>query len=201
MYLPNKYTRIYFQIIESANTRIISGYIEKHHIIPKSLGGTNDKANLVSLTSREHYLCHLLLTKMVAGPAKGLMSYALWGMVNQSNKNQHRHKITSSRLYEYAKTLSSQSLSIERKGKTLEQLHGAEKSKEIKEKYKTRKKRSSPSIEERKKIGKNVSLSWKNNSNPRGFQIKQPEKLCCPCCGKIMDKGNYTKYGHGIYCI
>ena len=28
-------------------------YVEKHHIIPKSEGGTNDKDNLVNLTARE----------------------------------------------------------------------------------------------------------------------------------------------------
>lgn len=38
-------------------------YSERHHIILKSLGGTDDKSNLVRLTGREHYIVHLLLTK------------------------------------------------------------------------------------------------------------------------------------------
>ena len=37
---------------------------EIHHIIPKSLGGSNEKENLVCLTIREHYIAHLLLIKM-----------------------------------------------------------------------------------------------------------------------------------------
>lgn len=39
-------------------------YFETHHIVPKSLGGTDDKNNLVNLTAREHYIAHLLLVKI-----------------------------------------------------------------------------------------------------------------------------------------
>lgn len=39
-------------------------YCEKHHIIPKSEGGSNEPDNLVNLTAREHYIAHLLLDKI-----------------------------------------------------------------------------------------------------------------------------------------
>ena len=39
-------------------------YWEKHHIVPKCLGGSDDSSNLVLLTAREHYLVHWLLTKI-----------------------------------------------------------------------------------------------------------------------------------------
>lgn len=65
IYIKNKYTKIYFQIIEKAKVSPYIGYTEKHHIIPRSLGGSDDKSNLVKLTARQHYICHLLLTKMV----------------------------------------------------------------------------------------------------------------------------------------
>lgn len=66
MYLQNKYTSIYYAIINRAKSRDLSKdvYTEKHHIIPRSLGGSNSKNNLVNLTAREHRLCHLLLPKM-----------------------------------------------------------------------------------------------------------------------------------------
>lgn len=38
-------------------------YYEEHHIIPRSLGGTNKKTNLVLFTPREHFLAHYLLYK------------------------------------------------------------------------------------------------------------------------------------------
>ena len=59
-----EYTRIYNQLIERAQNRTLEGYVEKHHIIPKCLGGSNNKENLVELTAREHFLCHKLLTKI-----------------------------------------------------------------------------------------------------------------------------------------
>ena len=66
LFIENKYTKIYFSIIASAQSRApIIGYVEEHHIIPKSLGGSNHKENLVKLTAREHFICHWLLTKMV----------------------------------------------------------------------------------------------------------------------------------------
>jgi hypothetical protein len=37
-------------------------YYENHHILPKCLGGSNEKENLVLLTSKEHFICHKLLT-------------------------------------------------------------------------------------------------------------------------------------------
>ncbi len=36
-------------------------YYERHHILPKCLGGENDKENLVLLTGKEHFICHKLL--------------------------------------------------------------------------------------------------------------------------------------------
>jgi len=54
------YQKIYDQIIERAKNRKLEGYKEKHHIIPKCLGGPDNKENLVELTAREHFLCHLL---------------------------------------------------------------------------------------------------------------------------------------------
>jgi hypothetical protein len=42
----------------------LGGYIENHHIIPACMGGTNELDNLVKLSPEEHYLAHLLLTKI-----------------------------------------------------------------------------------------------------------------------------------------
>ena len=82
MYLQNKYTRIYFLIIEKAKSRTLPPevYVERHHIIPKSLGGDNTKFNLVSLTAREHFICHLLLPRMTTGVHKQKMTFAAWAL-------------------------------------------------------------------------------------------------------------------------
>ena len=64
MFTLNKYTKWYYAIVDRAKIRINDGYTENHHIIPKSLCGSNTKDNKVDLNAREHFICHLLLTKM-----------------------------------------------------------------------------------------------------------------------------------------
>lgn len=58
------YKNIYYSLIAKRLSSIPTGYVEKHHIVPRSLGGTNEKTNIVTLTAREHFVCHLLLAKM-----------------------------------------------------------------------------------------------------------------------------------------
>lgn len=81
-----------------------SGIYEKHHILPKSLGGTNDKSNLVLLTPREHYLAHWLLFKIYSGADKAKMAYAFFQMTRVNS--QHSRQITS-RQYERAREAMS----------------------------------------------------------------------------------------------
>jgi hypothetical protein len=99
IFINNKYTKWYNAIIATAQQRDTVGYVERHHIIPKSLGGPNDKSNLVRLTAREHYICHLLLTKMLQSPEVHSMVNAIWRMANSSKFRRASYKI-SSRQYE-----------------------------------------------------------------------------------------------------
>ena len=101
-FLDNKYSKWYRNIINQASNRATNGYCEKHHILPKSLGGNNTKSNLVSLTAREHFICHWLLTKMTEGDARTKMIYALYRMRSGAPaKKMERYttKITS-KVYE-----------------------------------------------------------------------------------------------------
>lgn len=109
MYLHNKYTGWYDSIILAAQSRTTNGYVERHHIIPKSLGGSDRKENLVSLTAREHFICHWLLTKMVTGQHLPKMQLALAKMCSISS-NQQRYKITS-RMFEYVRKQCSEATS------------------------------------------------------------------------------------------
>lgn len=61
----NKYTKWYYSIIHNARQRHLTVNKDRHHIIPRCLGGTNDPDNLVNLTYREHFIVHLLLIRMV----------------------------------------------------------------------------------------------------------------------------------------
>ena len=91
------YTRIYNILISRAKSRVIEGYVEKHHIIPKCVGGTNDKDNLVILTAREHFIAHQLLVKIYPNEPK--LAFAA-RMMCISKSGQQRY---NNRFYEWLK--------------------------------------------------------------------------------------------------
>lgn len=97
------YETVYQNLITKAQNRTITGYTERHHIIPKSIGGSNKKDNLVKLTAREHYVAHRLLVKMFEKladkQAYKKMVYAMWFL---SKTLTDQRKVTS-RAYETAR--------------------------------------------------------------------------------------------------
>jgi hypothetical protein len=102
MFTNKFYSKVYFSTIEKAVQR---GWKkargrERHHIIPQSLGGSNDKTNLVYLSCREHFLCHWLLVKMTEGENYHKMVYALMGMRAENTHQERYHTIFTARVYE-----------------------------------------------------------------------------------------------------
>lgn len=93
------YERIHDQIIDRAKARLLesSVYVERHHIVPRSMGGSNSKENLVRLTAREHYIVHWLLYKIHKTSG---MAYAWNNMCSGGNNHQYRY---SSHTFEYAR--------------------------------------------------------------------------------------------------
>ena len=99
----DKYTRWYNQIVERARFRITEDYTETHHILPRSLGGSDDIDNVVELTAREHFICHWLLVKMTTGEAHYKMLNAL-RMMRAEKPGQKRYQTAiTSRVYESIK--------------------------------------------------------------------------------------------------
>jgi len=84
------YEKIYNNLIDRATQRVTEGYVEKHHIVPRCLGGTDTKENIVSLYPEEHYLAHLLLCKVNKGNSKLLyaaMNMTSGSMINNGKRN------------------------------------------------------------------------------------------------------------------
>lgn len=103
IFIKNKYTKIYHQIIDNARSRVLpeSTYTETHHCIPTSLGGPDIASNRVELTAREHFICHWLLVKMVEDRrARIKMVYALQGMKAQNEHQQRYNSVVTNRVYE-----------------------------------------------------------------------------------------------------
>ena len=99
----NKYKQWYNNITERAKSRVLNSYTESHHIVPRSLGGSDNLDNLVNLTAREHFVCHWLLVKMTTGQEHHKMLNAL-RMMRAEKQGQQRYttKITA-RVYESIK--------------------------------------------------------------------------------------------------
>ena len=86
LFIDSKYTKWYYELIDKSQGQLLDGYKEIHHIIPRSIGGTDKKNNLVALTARQHFIAHLLLSKMRSDPVhKKSMSFAIWNMVNRDS--------------------------------------------------------------------------------------------------------------------
>ena len=188
MYLTNKYTRWYKNIIAQAQDRSNHvGYFEKHHIVPKSLGGSNDNSNIIRLTAKEHFICHRLLTKMTTGTAKSKMCRAAWAMATLKKDSLKRVKVTSNT---YSVLRSNLTVSIESRLKISQTLTGRPKS-------------------EAHKIA--TGLSIKGKRYPQGYSderklnmsawqkgVPRP-KIPCERCGKECSLMNYKKW-HGSNC-
>ena len=117
------YQSVYNNIINNAKGRVKHPGLERHHIVPRSCGGTNDKENLVFLSTKEHFICHLLLIKIYHNQPvfKKKMIYALWWMAKTRN-TLNGYKVTS-RAYDLARKafiLNNPNKCIDRKKQFIE---------------------------------------------------------------------------------
>ena len=85
------YGKIYSDIMERSKTRRLNGYKERHHIVPRSLEGSNTADNIAVLTAREHYIVHKLLSKLFCSVRAYTFAFVLM---------QNRSKSRNSRQYE-----------------------------------------------------------------------------------------------------
>ena len=94
------YIKHYNLLISTRKERITNKelYYEKHHIIMRSMGGSNKKENIVLLTAREHFIAHWLLWRIYRNKET---ANAFFSMCRKS-KNQQR-SISSSIAYSEAR--------------------------------------------------------------------------------------------------
>lgn len=83
-------------------------YHERHHIIPRCLGGTNDENNLIDLFAREHFIAHKLLA--IENPNVDGLVYAWWCMSNMIENRTSQTDVLTPEEYEEAKKVYSKLL-------------------------------------------------------------------------------------------
>lgn len=80
------YLRHYNLLIDRARERKIVGYVERHHVVPRCMGGSDDDLNIVSLTAEEHFVAHQLLAKLF--PSVAPLATVLVLMSKKVNSNK-----------------------------------------------------------------------------------------------------------------
>lgn len=90
------YQKIYNHLIEKRLRKPATGYTERHHILPRALGGTDDPSNLVVLSGREHWVAHLLLYRIY----KNKQTINACHMMAMRCEERGIPRIKSSRMYE-----------------------------------------------------------------------------------------------------
>lgn len=111
------YEKHYNLLIYRAKGRTLEGYSEKHHIIPKCMGGSDSKDNLVRLTAEEHYVAHQLLVKMYPDH-HGL----LWS-ANAMSGGNNKQKRNNNKSYAWLRKRFSKMMSETNIGKTYSEDH------------------------------------------------------------------------------
>ncbi|WZE64481.1 putative homing endonuclease [Escherichia phage Ge15] len=200
------YQKIYNDLISRAQAReSLSEYKETHHIIPRCMGGSDDKENLVELTGREHFIAHWLLCKIYDTP--GLKK--AFGLMCLTGKNRS-YKI-SSQLYELGRRrLSEAAIGREVSIETREKISRALKGRKFTKEHLARMRK--PKTEEAKK---NIAAAKVGVLNPMygtisptrdvphtketrdliSLRTKQSiEYPPCPHCGKKVNKGNALRW-------
>jgi len=140
------YIKHYNTLMTRSLSRKIDGYVERHHIIPKCIGGNDDLSNIAILTAREHYIAHLLLMKIY--PNENKLIYSARMMTVDKNGERINNK-----LYEWVKIKYNQARKLEPKRKYNKEKN---KRKERAKETKPRNRDYKMSEEQKKKISESV---------------------------------------------
>lgn len=104
---------IHDKIIAEAQNRVLEGYSEFHHIVPRCLGGSDNTSNLVRLTAREHYIIHQLLVKIYLHHHKLIHAAHLMTVKGKGHRDRSKN-----RWYSWLRRKNAVQMSERMKGKT-----------------------------------------------------------------------------------
>jgi hypothetical protein len=214
------YEKIYRQLISKAKLecrkKATGLYYERHHIVPKCIGGTESKDNLVLLTAREHYVAHKLLCELY--PDDDKLHFALWRMMNPQTKNHIRSYNISSTEYEYRRQIHQEKIrkiglsnkgrqiTEEQKQKISKTLKGrpgrphSEETKQLLQKLNLGKSKPPMSVEHKQKIskahkGKPKPLRTEEHRKNLSLAHKNRNPIECPYCFiSSTNKSNMNRY-------
>lgn len=111
------YLKHYNLLMDKAKIRIKpDGYTERHHIVPRSMNGSDEPSNLVDLTAREHFVAHMMWAKVHGGNQ--------WYSVNVMTHGRQGKYYPNSRLFEIARKHAAEQKSIDMKASNPNNMDG-----------------------------------------------------------------------------
>ena len=156
------FQKIYNSLIKTRKSRGLNKtkldyYTEKHHIIPKCMGGKDEDDNYVLLTAKEHILAHMLLYRIY--PDIDGLCYAIHLMLHIERYSEIKLSLRMAEKYrlDFANVEKKRVISKEQKLK----ISNSNKGKIL----------GSPSVETRKKI------SESKKGMPLGRKVKAPNGI------------------------
>ena len=166
------YQHHYNLLIERQKNRILEGYVERHHIVPRCLGGKDLPENLVDLTAREHYVQHQLLAKIYP-ENKGLqLAVSMMSVSNQI------HERTENRRYQWVRERHQKQMSELQAGEGNSQFGTSWVHKGTKD----------------KKVPKDSLKQWLDDGWEIGRYKAPKSKKECLCCGNKFVGNQSRKY-------
>ncbi len=192
-FIINKYSKWYYNLMESRSklnrVKTAEIYYESHHIIPRSMDGSDDPENLVLLSAREHYIAHILLTKFTKGKSLFKM-LAAWNMMSNFNKKYKSNLYEETRL-KFVKSISGvnhPSFKIKKGEHHLSNIPHSEERKLNQSKNRMGSGNPFYGKTHTKETRKKMSKSGKGKS-------KGPQEIIkCPYCRKEGGTGNMKRY-------
>ena len=112
------YQKIHDQLIERAKNRTLTGYKERHHIIPRCLGGTDTIDNIVLLTAKEHFIVHKLLCKIYPDEDKLFFAYRMMAVMKHSKDNERNYYV-SAQEFEEIRILANEKIGNSARGRKM----------------------------------------------------------------------------------
>jgi len=83
------YEALYARLVHHARNRPLPEVVERHHVHPRCLGGTDDEGNIVTFTPREHFLAHRFLVRI--HPLSLKLAYAVARMSDYARYNSRSY--------------------------------------------------------------------------------------------------------------
>lgn len=168
------YQKIHDRIIERAKSRKLEGYKERHHIVPRCIGGTDDSENLVDLTAREHFIIHKLLCMIYPDNNKLFFAYRMMAVMKNSYDNERTY-IVGAREFERIRLLANHLIGNALRGRKTGKKSSDIIEKQVQSRQKNAKDRGYyHSTETKKKIGN--ALRGKPKSEKHIEKIKNANK-------------------------